>query len=119
MATSGIEKKNFASPDETRTFPKGRADLVTVGGRTVMLTQFEPGFSWSECLKPQSDTELCETHHLWHVISGRIRVRMEDGTEDEFGPGDVAEIPPGHDGWTVGNEPVVFYDIGMLETFAR
>jgi hypothetical protein len=119
MASGTLQKRSFDSPDETRTFPKGKAEVLNVNGRSVMLSTFEPGFVWSECLKPQLGTELCEADHLMYIVSGRIRIRMADGTEEEFGQGDIAQVPPGHDGWTVGDEPVVFYDIGGAQTFAK
>ena len=76
----------------------------------------EPGWKWSTCVKPIAKTESCQASHLAYHISGRLRVRMDDGSEEEFGPGDVGEVPPGHDAWVVGNEPVVVIDItGMAE----
>ena len=117
MAT--LQKRRFDAPDETRSFNKGRADLLSLGGNSLMLLTFEPGFKWSECVKPKVNTDRCEAHHLWYVVSGRMRVQMRDGREEEFGPGDVAEIPPGHDGWTVGNEPTVLFDISGGDRFGR
>ena len=91
----------------------GTASIEQRNGR------FEPGWRWSEHIKPLVGTESCQTHHLGYLISGRIGARMEDGTEMEFGPGDVYEIPPGHDGWVIGDEPTVGFEIMGAETFAK
>jgi mannose-6-phosphate isomerase-like protein (cupin superfamily) len=80
------------------------------------LATFQPGWKWSTCVKPIAKTETCQASHLAYHISGRLRVRMDDGTEEEFGPGDLAVVPPGHDAWVVGDQPVVLIDItGMAE----
>jgi mannose-6-phosphate isomerase-like protein (cupin superfamily) len=114
-----LEKKSINSPDETRSFPKGKVELVTVGGVTFGRATLEPGWKWSECVKPIAKTKSCEAPHTQYHISGRLRVRMDDGTESEFGPGDVSIIPPGHDGWVVGNEPVVVIDVTGMSHFAE
>jgi uncharacterized RmlC-like cupin family protein len=112
-------QKNFARPDETRTFEKGKMEIVTVGDKTFGRGVFEPGWKWSTCVKPQAQTELCECSHLVYGVSGRMRVRMADGSETELGPGDVAWIPPGHDAWVVGSEPAVAIDVMGAEEYAR
>ena len=106
-----MEKKSLNSPDETRTFPLGRVELVNAGGITFGRATLEPGWKWSESLKPIAKTKSCEAPHTQYHVSGRLRVRMDDGTEEEFGPGDVSVIPPGHDAWVVGEEPVVIIDV--------
>jgi hypothetical protein len=111
-----MQKKSLNSPDETRSFPKGKVELVTLSGVTFGRATFQPGWKWSESVKPLVKTQSCEAPHTQYIISGRMKVRMDDGTEEEFGPGDVSIIPPGHDGWVVGNEPVVVIDItGMID----
>lgn len=112
-------KKSLASPDETRKFPKGRMELVNVGDLTFGKGTFEPGWKWSECVKPIAKTEQCMVHHNGYVVSGRMRVRMADGAETEVGPGDVVVIPPGHDAWTVGNEACVLYDFAGARIYAK
>jgi hypothetical protein len=102
-----MERRNFDASEETRTVNKGAIDVVRLGDVTAMRLRFEPGWRWSECIKPIVGTESCEIAHLMHVVSGRMAVRMDDGTVDEFGPGDVGSIPPGHDAWIVGNEPFI------------
>jgi len=114
-----MQKRNLAQPDETRTFDKGKVELASLGGVTFGRATLQPGWKWSTCVKPLVKTESCEAPHLQYQISGRIRVRMDDGSEEEFGPGDVTLIPPGHDAWVVGNEPVVVIDITGMGEYAK
>jgi len=110
---AGIDAKSFSSPDETRQFRgKGHMDLVNVGGMSVGKGVFEPGWRWSENVKPIAGTDSCQALHVGYIMSGRMRVVMNDGTEAEAGPGDVVHIAPGHDAWVVGNEDCVFLDFG-------
>ena len=111
--------KSFVRPEETRSFEKGRMDVVTLGGVTFGRATFEPGWKWSTCVKPVVKTETCQTAHLGYQISGRLHVRMDDGTEKEIGPGEVCSIPPGHDAWVVGNERVVILDITGAGDYAK
>ncbi|MGH3995020.1 MAG: cupin domain-containing protein, partial [Pseudonocardiaceae bacterium] len=91
------EVKSFESPDETRPFEgKGRADVLQIGGQTVGRGVFEPGWKWSENVKPIAGTGSCQVSHLGYCLSGRMKVYMDDGSEMEVGPGEVAAIPPGH-----------------------
>ena len=118
MAT--IEVKSFESPDETRPFQgKGKADVVQLGGRTIGRGRFEPGWRWSENVKPIAQTDSCEVSHLGYCVSGRMKVYMDDGTEKEVGPGDVVAIPPGHDAEIVGEEECVFVDFGEFGDYAK
>jgi hypothetical protein len=115
-----MEVKNFDSPDETRPFEgKGKADVVMMGGKAIGRGTFEPGWRWSENVKPIAGTDSCQTSHLGYVMSGRMRVMMDDGTDHEVGPGDVVAIPPGHDAETVGNEACVVLDFGEFGDYAR
>jgi len=117
MAT--LEAKNLDSPDETRHFDKGRVELVQLGDVTAGRAVFEPGWKWSECVKPIAKTESCQAPHTLYVISGRMHVRMDDGTERELGPGDAAVVPPGHDAWIVGNEQCVALDFTGVAHYAK
>jgi len=117
--SKAMEKKTLNSPDETRTFEKGKVELVSLGGITFGRANFEPGWRWSESVKPIVKTEYCEAPHVSYHVSGRLRIRMADGTEQEFGPGDVGVVPPGHDAWVVGNEPVVVVDISGMKEYAK
>ena len=105
-----MERKTFDTPEESRTVDKGRIDIVKLGDVTAMRVRFEPGWRWSVCVKPIVGTASCGVAHLMHVLAGRMGVRMDDGAEAEFGPGDVGIIPPGHDAWIVGQEPFVGID---------
>jgi quercetin dioxygenase-like cupin family protein len=115
-----MEVKSFDSPDETRPFEgKGQAEVVNVGGQPVARTTFEPGWRWSENVKPIAQTDSCQTHHLGYCLSGRMKVFMDDGSEREVGAGDVAVIPPGHDAEVVGDENCVFVDFGQIQQYAK
>ncbi len=108
-----VEVKNFSTPDTTRPFKDhGKADDVNVGGKMVSKAVFEPGWKWSNDIKPIAGTEWCEVFHLGYIVSGQMKVTTKDGQETEVGPGDVVAIPPGHDAETVGDEPCVMLDFG-------
>ena len=113
-----IQGKNLGSPDEVRSFDKGKMDVVTLDNVTVGLATFEPGWQWSECVKPIAGTDSCQVPHVGYVLSGRIKVVMDDGSEEEFGPNDAVVIPPGHDAWTVGAEPCVMLDFAGADEYA-
>jgi len=112
-------KKNLSRPDETRSFDKGRVELVTVNDVTFGRATLQPGWKWSTCVKPLVNTQSCEAAHLQYHLSGRLHVVMDDGSELEFGPGDVSYLPPGHDAWVVGNEPAVVVDIFGMRDYAK
>jgi len=116
---SKMEKKTVSKPDEARTFDKGQVDLVTLGGVTFGRATLQPGWKWSTCVKPLVKTRSCQSSHLQYQVSGRLCVVMDDGSKQEFGPGDVALIPPGHDAWVVGNDPVVAIDISGMANYAK
>jgi hypothetical protein len=116
---SDMLKRNFSNPDETRTFEKGHVDLVSMSGVTFGKATFEPGWKWSTCVKPIAKTESCQAPHLQVLLSGRIHVVMDDGSEEDFGPGDVLSIPPGHDAWVVGNDTAVAVDITGMGNYAK
>lgn len=121
MATvNTLEAKSLDSPDETRPFvDKGRVDIVTIGGVTVGRGVFEPGWRWSEHVGPLAGTESCQAAHAGYVLSGRMKVVMDDGREAEAGPGDAFVIAPGHDAWTVGDEACVALDFSGMEQYAK
>jgi hypothetical protein len=114
-----MQKKSFAQPDDKRTFPLGLLELISLGGVTFGRGVFQPGWRWSTSVKPVVQTASCEAPHLQYHVSGRLHVLMDDGSEMEFGPGDVSLLPPGHDAWVVGDEPVVVIDISGMEDYAR
>jgi quercetin dioxygenase-like cupin family protein len=118
---AGVERLDFDSPDETRTPDKTHVDLVRVGGTTAGRFAFEPGWRWSECVKPVAGTESCQLHHVGVVQSGTLRVAHEDGTETDLRAGEAYVIEPGHDAWVVGEERFVAYEFESrsAEEFAR
>jgi mannose-6-phosphate isomerase-like protein (cupin superfamily) len=120
MPMAGIEVKNLGSPDETRTFDHGKLEIVSLSGLTFGKATFEPGWRWSQSVKPIAGTDSCQVHHNGYVVSGRMHVLMDDGSEGEAGPGDVLVIPAGHDAWTVGDEPCVVFDFsGQIAQYAK
>ena len=117
---AGFEVKSFQAPDETRPFAdKGHADVVSLGGSTVLRATFEPGWRWSQHVRPLAGTESCQSPHFLYVLSGRMKVVMDDGREGEVGPGDVARIDPGHDAWVEGGEACEVVDFGAMSTYAK
>jgi hypothetical protein len=119
---AGVEALDFDSPDESRTPPKPRVDVVrTGGGATAARLTFEPGWKWSECVKPVVGTEQYQVHHVGFIQSGRMHVVHQDGTELDLGPGSAYEILPGHDAWILGDERCVAYEFESraAEEYAR
>ncbi len=114
-----MEVKSLNSPDEVRTFEKGKLELVSIGGATVVRYTLEPGWRWSKHVKPVAKTESCEAPHFEYHVSGIMHVVMDDGTERDVKAGEVSSIPPGHDGWVVGNEPAVVVDFQGLVDYAK
>ena len=117
--TQTAEHKAFNSPDEVREFPKGRVEVINIGGATVGRALLQPGWRWSESLQPVAKTRSCEAAHFQYHVSGVLHVQMDDGTEFDCKPGDVSLLPPGHDAWVVGNEPAVVVDFQGMVDFAR
>jgi hypothetical protein len=116
---SRSERKGFAKPDEVRPFEKGKMEILNIGGGVVGRLTLEPGWKWSTHVKPIAGTKLCEAPHFQYQISGRLHVVMADGTEFEIGPGEVAAVPPGHDAWVVGKDPVVGIDWSGATNYAK
>jgi hypothetical protein len=118
---AGVTPLDFDSPDETRTPDKTRVDVVRVGATTAARMTFEPGWKWSECVKPVVGTDSCQVRHVGVVQSGRLHIAHEDGTETEIGPGDAYVIEPGHDAWVQGDEGFVGFEFEApsAEVFAR
>ena len=114
-----FEVKTFNSPEEVRTFDKGKVELVTIGGSAIGRATFEPGWKWSACIAPLAKTNTCQAAHFGYQASGTMTTRMDDGTEKTSKAGDVLTIPPGHDAWVVGNEPVVVIDFQGMVDYAK
>lgn len=114
-----MEVKNLGSPDETRSFEKGKLELVKIGGAVVGRGILQPGWRWSTSIKPIAKTASCEAPHFQYHVSGVLHVVMDDGTEKDCKPGDVSLLPSGHDAWVVGNEPVVVVDFQGMVDYAK
>ncbi|HEX2192937.1 MAG TPA: cupin domain-containing protein [Acidimicrobiales bacterium] len=116
---ASMSSKSFDTPDETRTPDKTTVAVVDLGGgvKAGRFT-FQPGWRWSECVKPAAGTDRCQARHLGAVVSGRLHVVHEDGTEAEVGPGDAYRVEPGYDAWVVGDEPFVGYEFQSAESYA-
>jgi hypothetical protein len=118
---AGITSKSFESPDERRTPDKTEVRVVELGSVAAARMTLQPGWRWSECIKPMVGTESCQVHHVGTVTSGRLHIEHEDGSTAEIGPGDAYVIEPGHDAWVVGDEPFVGYefDSQAAHTYAQ
>jgi hypothetical protein len=113
------EHKSFGEPDETREFPNGKAEIVSIGGAEVGRMTFEPGWRWSDDVKPIAGTDSCEAPHFQYHVKGQLAIRMDDGTEMVARPGDVTSLPSGHDAWVVGEEAVVVVDWYGASNYAK
>jgi hypothetical protein len=118
---AGVEARDFDSPDETRTPDKTRIEVVRMTGTTAARFTFEPGWRWSESVKPVAGTESCQVRHVGVVHAGHLGVRHEDGSEAELRPGDAYVIEPGHDAWVIGDERFVGFEFEprSAEEYAR
>ena len=119
MSTQTTEHRTFATPDETRTFTNGRLELLKVRGSDIGRLVLEPGWRWSNDVKPIAGTELCEAPHFQYHVAGTLRIAMADGTTFDAVPGDVTSLPAGHDAWVVGEEPVIVVDWYGASEYAR
>jgi hypothetical protein len=113
------ERKSVNKPEETRTFEKGKVEMVTVAGVQVGRATFQPGWKWSQHVKPIANTDSCQAPHFGFQITGTLMSVMEDGTKVESKAGDFVNLPPGHDAWVVGNEPVQFVDFQGFADYAK
>jgi len=119
--SAGMVRRSFNRPDEVRPFEKGsgQLELINSNGGPVGRATFRPGWRWSEHVKPIAGTDSCEAPHVGYFVAGRMRVVMDDGQEMEFGTGDFAVIPPGHDAWIVGDEDCVVIDWQGFGDYAK
>ncbi len=117
---AGISSKSFEVPDETRTPDKTRLDVVSLGPAKMARMTLEPGWRWSQCIKPVAGTETCQARHVGTLISGSLHVKHSDGGELDLGAGDAYVIEPGHDAWVTSDEPVVGYEFeaATAQTYA-
>jgi hypothetical protein len=107
---AGIASKSFDSPDETRAPDKTKVEVLDLGTAKAARITFQPGWRWSDCVKPVAGTDSCQARHVGAVVQGRLHVKHDDGTEAEVGPGDAYVIEPGHDAWVIGDEALVGFE---------
>lgn len=119
VSVGRLERKSHESPDETRTPAKTRIEVVRLDGFTLGRLNFEPGWRWSECVKPVAGTDSCQVSHVGYAVSGEITVRLDDGTEQRIRAGDSYTIPPGHDAWVNGSERFVGIEVMSAEQFGK
>lgn len=105
-----LEVKPLEKPDERRDFPRGHMEAIHMTDLDFAVATFEPGWRWSESVAEIAGTKSCQMHHNCYMVQGRMHIRMDEGGEQEVGPGDVFVCTPGHDAWVVGDEQVVVYD---------
>lgn len=117
----GLIRKSLDAPEEVRKFEagSGQLELVNTDAGPVGRATFMPGWRWSEHVKPIAGTESCQVAHTGYFVAGRMKVVMDNGEEMEYGPGDFAVMPPGHDAWTVGDEPCVVIDWQGFADYAK
>ncbi len=119
-ASENVKAKSLDSPDETRTFEHGKLELSTIDEFTAGRVTLEPGWKWSEAVKPIAQTPSCQVQHTGYVVSGRMHVVHDDGTEQEIAAGDMYVLRPGHDAWIIGDETFVGVDFSSaIQQFAK
>ena len=118
---AGLIAKSFESPDEVRSPDKTKVDVVDLAGVKAARITVEPGWRWSECIKPLVGGESCRAHHIGVIVSGTMHVVHDDGTEGDAAAGTTYVIEPGHNAWVLGDEPVVAFefDSSTAQTFAN
>jgi quercetin dioxygenase-like cupin family protein len=121
VTMSSLVRKSLDTPDEVRPFEAdaGQLQLVNTDQGAIGRATFQPGWRWSERVKPIAKTESCQASHVGYFLSGRMKVVMDDGEEMEYGPGDFATMAPGHDAWILGDEPCVFLDWQGFADYAK
>ncbi len=118
---SGLTRMSLDSPEEVRPFEggSGQLHLVNLDAGPVGRATFQPGWKWSQHVKPIANTDSCQAAHTCYFLTGRMQVVMDDGQALEFSPGDFAVMPPGHDAWIVGDEPCVVIDWQGFADYAK
>ena len=119
MSVDTFAAKSHDKPDEVRSPDKTRVKVVRLPGFTLGRLKMQPGWRWSECIKPVVGTDSCQVSHVGHVVSGRLTVKMNDGSQKSIAAGDSYTIQPGHDAWVEGNEPFVCIEVMSAEQYAK
>jgi hypothetical protein len=114
-----FEAKSHNKPDEVRTPDKSLVEIVRLEGFTFGRFSFEPGWQWSACIKPVVKTDSCQLSHVGYAVSGRMIIRLKDGTEKTITAGESYTIPPGHDARVDGNERFVGIEVMSAEQYAK
>ena len=117
--TQQTEHRAFLKPDEVREFPNGKVEILKIGDTEIGRLILQPGWRWSNDVKPIAKTDSCHAPHFQYHVAGRLAIRMDDGTEFVAEPGDVTSLPSGHDAWVVGDEPVVVVDWYGASNYAK
>ncbi len=119
--TGSLVRLSLDTPEEVRPFEhdSGQLELVNLSGGPIGRATFKPGWRWSNDVKPIAGTDSCMAAHVGYTSSGRMHIVVDDGTEADFGPGDVMICPPGHDAWVVGSEPCVVVDWSGFADYAK
>ncbi len=115
----GIETNDFSSPDEVRTPDKTTVELVKLASGEIGRFTFQPGWKWSECIKPVVGTDSCQVEHVGYAVSGSLHVEHADGSAADVGAGAVYRIAPGHDAWVVGDAPYVGVEFQGAAHYAK
>ncbi len=118
-AMPGVEYNDFSQPDEVRSPDKTTVEIVKIGGGEIGRYTFQPGWRWSECIKPVAGTDSCQVEHVGYCLSGAIHVKHDDGTEADVKAGDVYRIAPGHDAWVDGPQPMVTVEFQGAAGYAK
>ena len=116
---ASIESRSLDQPDESRTPDKTEVNVVALAGNKVGRFTFEPGWRWSECIKPVAGTDSCQAEHLGYVVEGTMHVVHDDGTELDLGPGEAYRIAPGHDAWVTGDATFVGLEFTSAGEYAK
>ena len=119
VTVTKLQTKSHSSPDEVRTPPKTRVEIVHLEGFTIGRFNFEPGWRWSECVKPVVKTELCQLSHVGYAVAGQLTIRLKDGTQKTIGAGESYAIPPGHEAWVEGKQPFVGIEVLSADVYAK
>jgi len=119
MTVRKLETKSHDKPDEVRAPDKTRVEVVRLEGFTIGRFTLQPGWRWSQCIKPVVKTATCQVAHVGYAVSGRITLKMTDGSQTTIVPGMSYTIPPGHDAWVEGNEPFIAIEIMSAEIYAK
>ena len=119
VVVSKFETKSHSAPDEVRSPNKTLVEIVRLEGFTIGRFNFEPGWSWSKCIKPVVKTDLCQASHAGYAVSGSLTVQLQDGTKKTIVAGESYTIPPGHDAWVEGNDPFIGIEVMSAEQYAK